>query len=231
MTPFHFRFESELYLSLTFYKYYTIFFIKNQKIIVLSGSKVRNTAISGLGNGGITLYSFFITSWPLAGGFLRSGVLKDFLDFWICSQKPVSDCGIALRVAMALGNENLVFQHIKCRFYCGFPFFIGSLILTYIFSDIRSHVVIGKPFVMLLIWLFPDLTPDDRKSRELILKIQMHGGSRLSHNHISFLCLWLVQDALRAARLARAFSMISLTSSLICSISGNSVKNHILISP
>lgn len=31
MTPFHFRFESELYLSLTFYKYYTIFFTKNQK--------------------------------------------------------------------------------------------------------------------------------------------------------------------------------------------------------
>ena len=113
---------------------------------------------------------------------------------------------------------------------------------------------------MLLIGLFLDLTLDNFEGRELavnllelvilrganssgllskrtvqnnevFIKIQTDRGSHLSHNRISFLCLWLVQDALRAARLARAFLMISLTSALICSISGNSVKNHILTSP
>ena len=164
------------------------------------------------------LYSFFITSWPLAGGLLRGFFLINFLDFGICSQKPILDCGVTLCVAVALGNEDFVFQHVKCLVYCGFPFFIGSLILTYIFSDIRSHVVVGKPFVMLLIGLFLDLTLDNLEGRELavnllelvvlrranssglfskrtiqnnevFIKIQMDRGSHPSHNRIFFLFL------------------------------------------
>ena len=44
MTPFHFRFESELYLPLTFYKYYIIFFIKvkNRRFSWLKSEKYRH---------------------------------------------------------------------------------------------------------------------------------------------------------------------------------------------